>query len=154
MIFPDQAIADRNTIRKLSDDEKDNVVTTLSAVDHEFIKTFETTLTVGRSFTENDRFLFRSEKDNPVTDDGYLVAGGQNKILINEDLASKLGFEKPEDALNQIVKVRNGSQYAAEIIGVVKNYHQLSLRENYDPIVYYYPVFDNWKYFSLATEHK
>jgi putative ABC transport system permease protein len=147
--IPGQAIADRNTIRKLSDDEKDNVITTLAAVDEDFINTFETKLASGRSFTENERFLFRQEKNNPITDDGYLVAGGQNKIMINEDLASKLGFAKPEDALHQIVKVRNGSEYAAEVIGVVKNYHQLSLRQNYDPIAYFYPVYDNWKYFSL-----
>jgi putative ABC transport system permease protein len=47
------------------------------------------------------------------------------------------------------VKLRIGFQYAAEIIGVVKNHHQVSLREQYDPIAYFYPVFDNWKYFSL-----
>jgi putative ABC transport system permease protein len=47
------------------------------------------------------------------------------------------------------VKIRIGFQYAAEVIGVVKNYHQLSLRQNYDPIAYFYPVFDSRKYFSL-----
>lgn len=147
--IPGQAIADRNTIRKLSDEEKDHVTTTISAIDQEFIRTYEMNLAAGRNFAENDRFIFQAEKDNPITDDGYLVSGGQNRILINEDLASKLGFENPEDAINQIVKIRLGFQYAAEVIGVVKNYHQLSLRQNYDPIAYFYPVFDSRKYFSL-----
>lgn len=147
--IPGQAIADRNTIRKLSDEEKDNVITTISSIDQEFIRAFGMNLAAGRNFAESDRFTFRLEKDNPITDDGYLVSGGQNTILINEDLASKLGFENPEDALNQIVKIRLGFQYAAEVIGVVKNYHQLSLRQNYDPIAYFYPVFDSRKYFSL-----
>jgi putative ABC transport system permease protein len=31
----------------------------------------------------------------------------------------------------------------------VKNYHQLSLRQDFSPIAYYYPTFDSRKYFSL-----
>ena len=147
--IPGQAIADRNTIRKLSDEEKDNVITTISAIDQDFIRTYEMDLAAGRNFEEKDHFIFRTEKNNPITDDGYLVAGGQNRILINEDLAARLGYENPEDAVNQIVKIRIGFQFAAEVIGVVKNYHQLSLRQNYDPIAYFYPVFDSRKYFSL-----
>ena len=147
--IPGQAITDRNTIRKLSDDDKDGVITRISAIDQEFISTYEIDLAAGRNFAEQDRFIFTMQKNSPITDDGYLVAGGQNRILINEDLATKLGFENPEDALHQIVKIRIGFQYAAEVIGVVKNYHQVSLRENYDPVSYFYPIFDNWKYFSV-----
>lgn len=150
--IPGHAILDRNTIRKMSDDEQGNLVTTISTIDQEFIKTYEMKLAAGRNFTETDRFLFRDERDNgnnPITADGFLVTGGQNKILINEDLASRLGFEKPEDALHQLVKLRLGSEYAAEVIGVVKNYHQRSLREKYDPIAYVFPAFDIRKYFSM-----
>jgi putative ABC transport system permease protein len=147
--IPGHSIVDRNSIRRLSDEEKDKVVTTMSAIDEEFIKTFEMKLAAGRNVAETDRFIFRTEKASPITDDGYLVSGGQNRILINEDLASRLGFENPDDAVNQIVMIRIGSQYAAEVIGVVKNYHQLSLRQNYEPIAYFYPVFDSRKYFSL-----
>ncbi len=32
---------------------------------------------------------------------------------------------------------------------MVKNYHQRSLKEAYDPILYYYPSYDNWAYYSL-----
>lgn len=147
--IPGQAIPDRNTIRKLSDNEEDNIVTTISSIDSEFMRTYEMDLSAGRNFTENDRFIFRTQRNNMIADDGYLIAGGQNRILINEDLARRLGFEKPEEALHQIVKFRIGFQYAAEVIGVVKNYHQLSLRDNYDPIAYFYPIFDNWRYYSL-----
>jgi putative ABC transport system permease protein len=35
---------------------------------------------------------------------------------------------------------------------VVKNHHQLSLKENYDPILYFFPSFPYWKYFSLRLE--
>jgi putative ABC transport system permease protein len=147
--IPGHAIADRNTVRKLSDTEEDNVITTLSSIDERFIRTYEMEFAAGRNFLETDRFIFPSQKNNQITEDGYLVSGGQNKILINEDLATKLGFEDPEEAINQIVKIRIGSQFAAEVVGVVKNYHQVSLRQQYDPIAYFYPVFDRWKYFSI-----
>jgi putative ABC transport system permease protein len=34
---------------------------------------------------------------------------------------------------------------------VVKNYHQRSLKEGFDPILYYYPSFNYWKYFSVRV---
>jgi putative ABC transport system permease protein len=147
--IPGKAIADRNSIRKLTDDENESVVTTISEIDEEFIRTYEMTLAAGRNFDEKDQFLMRSENDNPITEDGYLVAGGQNRILINEALASRLGFANPKDAINQLVKIRIGSAYVAEVIGVVKNYHQRSLRQNFEPIAYFYPLFETRKYFSV-----
>ncbi len=38
--------------------------------------------------------------------------------------------------------------HKAEIIGVVKNYHQPSLKEDYDPRLYYYPGYGNWNYYA------
>src|SRR6185437_6804574 len=43
----------------------------------------------------------------------------------------------------------------AKIVGIVRNYHQRSLKEDYDPMLYCYPAHDNWSYFSvrMSTEH-
>lgn len=148
--IPGHAITDRNSVRNLSDDVKENVITYIVSVDDDFIGTFEMTLVAGRNFNDNDQFIMNSGNEQLITDDGYLVAGGQNRILINEDLANKLEFAKPEDAVNQIVILRIGPMnYAAEVIGVVRNHHQVSLKEKYDPIVYFYPKFQDWKYFSV-----
>lgn len=147
--IPGHAIGDRNSIRKEKDDEEESEAMFIVSIDEEFMGAFEIGMAAGRNFNENDRFLMDTRNQRVLTDDGYLVGGGQNRILINEDLAAKLGFAKPEDALHQIVKFRFGPEYAAEVVGVVKNYHQLSLKEKYDPILYFYPSFPYWKYFSL-----
>jgi putative ABC transport system permease protein len=37
-------------------------------------------------------------------------------------------------------------------LGVVRNYHQRSLREGYDPVIYLYPSFNPWSYFSVHVD--
>ncbi|HTE31374.1 MAG TPA: FtsX-like permease family protein, partial [Chryseolinea sp.] len=91
------------------------------------------------------------EKKNLLTPEGYLKAGGQNKIMINEYLSSQLGFQKPEAAIGQIVKFRLGYELAGEVVGVVKNHHQVSLRENFEPIVYFYAGEGFSNYFSARV---
>lgn len=147
--IPGQAIIERNTIRKLTDDEEDNVITTIVAIDPDYMRTFEMDLATGRTFNESDVFQIQSNGEEVIVADNRPASSGHNRIMINQDLAEKLGFEKPEDALNQIVKLRIRYQYTAEVIGIVKNYHQLSLREHYDPIVYFYPAQAFPRYFSL-----
>src|SRR6202012_4864774 len=38
------------------------------------------------------------------------------------------------------------------IIGVIKDYHQRSLQQPYDPIIYFYPNFNYWKFISIRTK--
>jgi putative ABC transport system permease protein len=147
--IPGNAITDRNTIRKIGDEAKDNVPTYIVEIDDEFIETFEMAIAAGRNFDEKDQWINDTGNEKKLTDDGYLVSGGQNRVMVNEDLAEKLGFETPEDALHQVMRFTMGREYAVEVIGVVKNYHQLSLKEKYDPIVYLYPGSGGSRYYSL-----
>lgn len=151
--IPGQAVADRNSIYKLNQDEKDKVGTYFISVDNQFLDTYQLKLAAGRNFGgTSDRFISTWPNRIRATPDGYLIGGGQNKVLINEILSQQLGFETPADAVNQSVKLRLGqSLYVCEVIGVVKNHHQVSLRHSYDPIVYFYPEFDFWKYFSVRV---
>lgn len=57
---------------------------------------------------------------------------GQGEYLINETLARKLGFARPDQAVGQHLRSRgqNGS-----IVGVVADFHQFSLREPISPVV-------------------
>ena len=65
-------------------------------------------------------------------------------------MAESYGFESAEDAIGERITFKLGPQeHQAEIIGVVNNYHQRSLKESYDPILFYYPTFGNWGYYSL-----
>jgi putative ABC transport system permease protein len=147
--IPGRAIAGRNTIRKAADDPQNGLITYQFSVDDQTISTFEMSMAAGRNLGENDKFIFYSRNEDKLTSDGYYIGGGQNKIMINEYLASQLGFQNPQDAVGQNIKIRLGQEYPAEIVGVVRNHHQVSLKENYESIAYYYP-YEGWcSFFSV-----
>ena len=59
-----------------------------------------------------------------------------NRIVLNEEAVRLLGYESPEAALGQQVKMEVVDE-PLEIIGVVKNYHQQSLSVAYKPIIFF-----------------
>ncbi|NOQ25384.1 MAG: FtsX-like permease family protein [Bacteroidales bacterium] len=84
------------------------------SVDYSFIETYNMELLAGRSFDENFRTDFRS-------------------IMISESVSKELGFVNPEDAIGQeldILLIR----VPIKIIGVLADFHQLSLDNEYTPV--------------------
>lgn len=154
---PGHVIAERNNVRRVTQDESGNVGTFFIMTDENFFSTFGMQIVAGRNLTDQDKFIYvprdmDQSKERIITDDGYLVSGAPNRIMINEALAESLGFNKPEDAINEKVTFEQGRKFVGVITAVIKNYNQLSLREKYQPIIYYYPSYDSWSYFSIKTE--
>lgn len=85
----------------------------LISVDHEFLEAYDFTLVAGRNFSK-----------------AYGTDG--KSIVLNETLASMLGFETAEAALHQEVWLGNIGK--KEIIGIVKDFHQFSLKEDFGHI--------------------
>ena len=56
-------------------------------------------------------------------------------VLINESSYRLMGFKKPEDALNDQIFFWGDT---FRIVGVVKNYHQESLKKAYEPLIFRY----------------
>jgi putative ABC transport system permease protein len=142
--IPGHAIADRNKIRRLTQDPGDGFMTHIQGIDHDFTATFGVEVIAGRSFEEG-------ESMSPVF--GYSPGAAKPvKVLINESVASGLGYESPESAVHEKIAFAYGSgEHIAEIIGVVKNYHQTSLKEKYKSILYIYPGDVTWRYISLRV---
>src|SRR6202000_1679835 len=65
-------------------------------------------------------------------------AGKNPPMLLNEAAVTSLGFKNPEDAIVKLVETKNGRGrvFQNEVIGVVKNFHQVSLKDDYTPIVF------------------
>jgi putative ABC transport system permease protein len=63
-----------------------------------------------------------------------LDSTSEKKVMINEAAAQLMGYQDPRDALGAIIP--NFTDRDLEVIGVVKNYHQLSLRKAYEPTLY------------------
>ena len=133
--IPGKTVVQRNSIRKATDDQTHNFITDILEVDDHFIPTYQMGLAAGRGFTFHDTSTYRPTANT--------------KIIVNEEVVKALGFKNNEAALHSYVNLEYGVDVIAEIIGVISNYHQRSLRDRYDPMVYLYPDRTNWSYLSI-----
>ncbi|PVD50664.1 ABC transporter permease [Terrimonas sp.] len=147
---PGRAIADRNTVRKSSQDKQNNINTYFISIDHDFLNTYQVPLIGGSGFSPAD-----SSGIYNLYTPGIYGKDMDVKILVNEALAKGLGYKSANEALNQrIIFSFGGGEYYATVKGVVKNFHQRSLKEAYDPILFYYPNYSNtlsWNYASVGV---
>jgi putative ABC transport system permease protein len=85
-------------------------------MDEQFIPTYEIQVLAGRNFN-------RTESE----------ANWNNlrKVMLNAKAAEQLGFESPESAIGQ--SILWGEPF--EVVGVIADYHHLSLRQEIDPMI-------------------
>jgi len=140
---PGKTIVERNEVRKLSNDETHSFTLNLVAIDDHFISTYQIGMAAGRGFLPDESSVISKSE----------VA----RVVVNEEVVKDLGYKNDQAAINQPVIFKYGmANINAKIIGVIKNYHQRSLKEAYDPILYYYPKNNtHWSYISirLNTRH-
>jgi len=139
--IPGKTVIDRNGMRQASQDKTHNYLTFISQVDEHFLDTYGMSLAAGRNFN-------RSDTVNPFNDRTVKV-----RVLVNEKVVQALGYKSNAAAVNQDIIFSYGpGELAGQIVGVVRNYHQRSLKEGYDPMLYLYPAYDNWRYFSIQVK--
>jgi len=139
--IPGKAVIDRNGMRQASQDKTHNQLEFLSQVDEHFLETYGMSLAAGRN-------LNRSDTVNPFNDRTSKI-----RVLVNEMVVQALGYKSNEAAVNQDIIFSYGpGELSGQIVGVVRNYHQRSLKEGYDPMLYWYPSYDNWRYFSIQVK--
>ena len=100
-------------------------------IDKKFIAAYGLKIIAGRDITN----------DQPAVDTNVMV-----NILVNETAANIFGFGNPADIVGQYI---DGSGFHCKVIGVVKDYHQESLQNSFDPIVFYPEEERNFGNFSL-----
>ncbi|MFC1724410.1 ABC transporter permease [candidate division KSB1 bacterium] len=96
-------------------------------VDCEFIPEYDLEIIAGRVF-------------NPE-----ITSDLEGAFIINETALKKFGFNSPEEALGKKLKV---STFNSPVIGVIKDYHQLGMQEQIEPLVMQYMP-DRVRYISL-----
>jgi putative ABC transport system permease protein len=100
-------------------------------IDHDYISAFDLKLAAGRGF---DRDHTNESKS----------------IILNRAMAESLDFDDPKEALGE--KVIQGDTF--EIVGVLENYHQMSLKEAVAPLVFRYtPQFSSFFAFKIENEN-
>lgn len=111
---------------KPGDDQK---TYSFAIIGDRFLKTYGIDLKAGRNFTEAE----------------CNVEWNQNsKVLLNETAIAALGFATPEEAIRTRIQ---WDERQLEIIGVVKNYHHVGVKQAIQPIIFY-PQ-NNSTYFTL-----
>lgn len=100
-------------------------------VDEGFVPTLGMTIVAGRNFEG---------------------ASDARDILINEEAAQRLGFEKPEDAIGVETTFADEGRPGARVIGVVKNFYQRSPKEVHLPMLFPYTQYGRYLVFNLNTD--
>lgn len=100
-------------------------------IDDRFMDQFEIEIVAGRSFSAE-------------------MATDTSAIVMNTVAMKHLGFNSPEEAIGE--KINPSSQNPWTIIGVVDNYHQATLKESLDPVLFMYNRRERGNYYALKME--
>ncbi|MCF8365441.1 MAG: ABC transporter permease [Bacteroidales bacterium] len=103
-------------IRKSNNNANASRILNVIHVDPDFIPFYNLEIIAGRNFIE----------------------GNQTDVLchiLNEKAVELLGFSSPEEAIGQELETPNWNM-THKIVGVIANYHQESLREDFAPTIY------------------
>jgi putative ABC transport system permease protein len=134
--IPGHVLGGRNGIRRENQNSADDVLAYQQSIDEDFLATFEIPLVTGRALTATDGFSYNQP----------------TQIVINEELVKRMGFVNADDALHTKVIFGMGRDpQHAEIVGVIKNYHQVSLKDGFQPIMYYIEADGYQRYFTIHT---
>jgi putative ABC transport system permease protein len=110
----------RQDIRRIQDPPNTVKTYAYTYIDFDFIRTYDLKLVAGRNYSESE-----NEKGNGV--------------IINETALKQLGFANAGEAVNSYIMA--GDQQL-EIVGVLKDFHQESLRREIKPILFFFGY--NW----------
>lgn len=126
----------RGSLRREGQNRSQSVVTHFMEIDEHFIPTYEMEILAGNNFTSIDK----GDTDN----------SNNVKVLVNEEAVKALGYTSVVEAVNQnIVWLRGDSTVYCTVGGVLKNFHQRSLKEKFEPILFYYPKMSDWRFMSV-----
>lgn len=114
---PGVEVANYFTNRPYGSDPSEVKLIQMFSVDYNYMDTYTPQLLCGRSFSES----FGDER---------------NKVMLNEEAVRLLGYDSPEAALGQQIKMEVVNE-PLQVIGIVKNYHQQSLSVAYKPIIFF-----------------
>lgn len=102
-------------IRRLTGGPENSISGYTVGIDHDYISSFDLKIAAGRDFDSQ----FPNERKS---------------IILNRAMAEALDLDDPKLAIGE--KVIQGDTF--EIVGILENYHQMSLKESVTPLVFRY----------------
>lgn len=139
--IPGKTITARNTVRRVGQDKTKGFVSDLVAIDHDFVPTYQMQLAAGENLPEHQ----------PVN----LFETLKTKALVNEEMVRSLGYASNKDILHQhILFVSYAGDIDCEVVGVFRNFHQRSLKDPIQPMLYFQNNNGIWGHFSVNMNTK
>jgi putative ABC transport system permease protein len=105
-------------VRLESSNSKENLIFSISSVDHDYFETIDAVLVAGRNFRRG------------VSNDTL------NAFILNETAVKKLGFKSPEEAIGKRLRLLSDGS-VREVIGVAKDFHVGSFHNEIPPVLYF-----------------
>lgn len=105
-------------VKKYGSPDDQSVTIKFNSMDYDFMDVFKMKLLAGRTFKE----------DYPTDPD--------TSVIVTETTSRIMGYPKSEDAIGQTMSIP-GFGWNPIIVGVVNDYHQVSLKKAVDPSVFY-----------------
>jgi putative ABC transport system permease protein len=112
--------------RRVGDPDNTNKMCQMLRVDYNFLPAYSLQLIAGRNFDKS----YPSDKDE--------------NVILTETAMQLFGFHNAGEAVNGSVYLEGHGNKKFRVIGVTKDFHQESLKENYKPIVLM--VYNPWKW--------
>ena len=116
-------------VKRIGDSGDKHFTMRNNSVSKDFINLYQMKLVAGRSFTIAD---YNSDWNN------------LNNVILNEKAAMLLGFKFPKDAVGKQIIT---GKHKYDVVGVVANFHQKSLRYQMEPVILF-PGSSTWSPFS------
>ncbi len=132
----------KSIVKKYGYQDDQAVTLRMNSMDYEFMNVFKMKLIAGRTFSED----YTHDPDTAV--------------ILSVSAARLLGFNNPEDAVGQTITLTTW-QWSPIVVGVVNDYHQVSLKKSLDPMIFaclpyqgeYYSVRIRTKDISGSVSH-
>lgn len=119
-------------IKKFGGSDDQIVTVRINSMDYDFVKTFDMKVLAGRPFTET----FSSDADNSV--------------MITASAVKLLGFKSATEAIGQTIAIPDW-EWNPIIVGVVNDYHQVSLKKSLEPTMFYFTKYDG-EFYSMRIK--
>jgi putative ABC transport system permease protein len=103
----------------------------VNSMDYEFMDVFKMKLLAGRVFAEE------------------FVQDMDTSVVITESAVGPLGFESPEAAIGQTITIPDWD-WTVVVVGVVNDYHQVSLKSALDPTIFSCTKYDG-EFYSMRV---
>ena len=122
-------------VKKFGASDEDAFTVRFNSMDYDFMDVFKMKLVAGRTFSEE----FPSDRDT--------------NVIITASTVPLLGFDKAEEAIGQTIAIPR-FRWNPIVVGVVNDYHQVSLKKAVDPTMFYCSPYGGEFYsMRLQTEH-